>query len=147
MNTKFLFPACVVTAVVAAGCASSGSMQDDGMDNDYAGAEASRCVDLRSVDRTEIVNDRTILFYMRDKSILQNRLSHSCPGLRRGQPYMFSVSINQLCDLDTITLLDEMAFGFMQGATCGLGTFTPVSADEALRMTARSDAADAESLQ
>jgi hypothetical protein len=44
---------------------------------------------------------------------------------------MYRVSLNQLCDVDTITVLEDFGFGLQQGATCKLGRFAPISKTEA----------------
>ncbi len=44
---------------------------------------------------------------------------------------MYKTSMSQLCELDMITVLNNMGFGFMQGATCGLGKFYPMNAERA----------------
>jgi hypothetical protein len=36
---------------------------------------------------------------------------------------MYRTSLNQLCDLDVITVLDDSGFGLMPQASCGLGQF------------------------
>jgi hypothetical protein len=47
---------------------------------------------------------------------------------------MYRTSLPQLCDLDIITVLDDAGFGFMPGASCGLGRFYPITKDEAKAM-------------
>jgi hypothetical protein len=85
------------------------------------------CVSLSRVERTEIVDDNTILFYMRGNQIYRNVLPHRCPGLGREQTFMYRVSTTQLCNVDVITVLDRIGAGFMAGASCGLGKFQPIS--------------------
>ena len=45
--------------------------------------------------------------------------------------FMYRVPQNRLCDTDVVTVIDDLGFGFMQGASCGLGKFQAISADEA----------------
>jgi hypothetical protein len=94
--------------------------------DDVPGASV-RCVDLRRIDRTEVVGDRTILFHMRDRTIYQNQLPHACPGLLRGQPFMYRVTLMQLCDTDVVTVLERWGFGgFTPTESCLLGPFSPI---------------------
>jgi hypothetical protein len=85
------------------------------------------CVSLSQVDRTEVIDDTTILFYMRGNRIYRNVLPHRCPGLNREQAFMYRVTTSQLCNVDVITVLDRIGAGFMPGASCGLGKFQPIS--------------------
>lgn len=90
-----------------------------------------RCISIRSIDRTDVVDDNNILFYMRNGNVYLNRLPHRCPGLRRERTFMYRTTMPRLCDVDIITVLDQAGFGFMPGASCGLGRFYPISEDEA----------------
>ena len=85
------------------------------------------CISLSRVDRTEVIDETTILFYMRGNQIYRNVLPHRCPGLRADEPFMYRVSTSQLCNVDVITVLDRVGAGFMPGASCGLGKFQPIS--------------------
>jgi hypothetical protein len=94
-----------------------------------------RCLPLTTIDHTEAVTDRDILFYMKDRTIYRNALPQTCPGLSAGKPFSYRVPLNQLCDTDTITLLDEQGRGFVPTQTCLLGKFESIEPDgvEALR--------------
>lgn len=121
-------------AAVVALIAGSSDAQSDG-----ASAER-RCVPLAGVDRSVVVDDRTLLFYMKDKTVLQNRLASECPGLARENRFSYRVAQSQLCALDAITVLEDRGFGFVETASCALGPFVPIDADDAkaLRDEARS---------
>jgi hypothetical protein len=41
---------------------------------------------------------------------------------------MYRTSLSQLCNVDIITVLQNVGFGFLPGASCGLGMFRPVEA-------------------
>ena len=105
-----------------------------------------RCVTLSSISRTDVVDEQTVLFYMRDRTIYENHLPRRCPGLRSNRTFMYKTSLPQLCDLDMITVLYNQGFGFSQGASCSLGRFHPVSEDEAVAIKAgnREDEVEAE---
>ena len=90
-----------------------------------------RCVNMRTVSRTEIIDDQTILFYMRGGEIYRNYLPHRCSGLAREERFSYSTTVSRLCDMDTITVLYSHGVGLSSGPSCGLGKFYPISEDEA----------------
>ncbi len=90
-----------------------------------------RCVNMRTVSRTEIIDDETILFYMRGGEIYRNYLPHRCPGLAREERFSYSTTVSRLCDIDTITVLYNHGVGLTSGPSCSLGKFHPISKDEA----------------
>ncbi|MDH3512997.1 MAG: hypothetical protein OER85_19325, partial [Gammaproteobacteria bacterium] len=92
---------------------------------------AKRCIPLRSISTTKVVDDYNILFYMRGNDIYRNQLPHRCPGLRNERAFMYRTSLSQLCDLDIITVLNDYGFGFTPGPSCGLGRFYPITKEEA----------------
>lgn len=93
--------------------------------------EAERCVDVRSIDRTDVVDDYNILFYMRNGDIYVNHLPRRCPGLRRERTFSYRTTMSRLCNVDLITVLDRMGSGFQPGVSCGLGLFYPITSEEA----------------
>jgi hypothetical protein len=72
---------------------------------------------------------------MRGGDVYRNDLPNRCPNLEFEQRFMYRVTANRLCDLDVITVIDDVGFGFMPGASCGLGKFEPISAEEAESLT------------
>ncbi|QQD19158.1 hypothetical protein I6N98_04695 [Spongiibacter nanhainus] len=102
-------------------------------ETEATGTEASsqRCVAINRIDQLKVVDRENVLFYMRGKEVYLNQLPHPCPGLSRHKTLMYRTSLNQLCDVDVITVLEDIGGGFMPGASCGLGAFTPISAEEA----------------
>ncbi len=90
------------------------------------GAKPIGCVQLQSIRETRVVDDKTIDFYMRDGRVLRNNLPGSCPQLGFERAFSYSTSINQLCNVDIITVIQQSA-GISRGASCGLGMFTPIT--------------------
>jgi len=91
---------------------------------------AEDCVSIRRIDRTEILDDRTIVFHMLGKDIYLNKLPRRCPGLRSAGTYSYKNQTGRLCDVDLITVLNQFGGGFSRGASCGLGDFFPITEDE-----------------
>jgi hypothetical protein len=93
--------------------------------------DTERCVDLRAIDRTDVVDDYNILFYMRSGDIYVNHLPRRCPGLRRERTFSYRTTMSRLCNVDLITVLDNMGSGFQPSVSCGLGLFYPITSEEA----------------
>ena len=96
------------------------------------------CIPLRSIDRTEILDDRTILVDVRGrKDGYAIHLTSRCPGLRF-DGFSYETSINQLCRSDPLRTV-----GTPVPATCLIERIEPL--DEAglatLRATRKSASA------
>lgn len=101
--------------------------QDEG-DVDEGG---ERCIDTRQIRTTRIIDNRNVLFYMRDRTIYHNELPHACSGLRRGKAISYRTALSKLCSIDTINVLDDYGAGMSLGPSCRLGKFRPVTKEEA----------------
>jgi hypothetical protein len=88
--------------------------------------DSEQCVSLRRIDRTRIVDEQNIIFYMKNGDIYRNQLPRRCPGLSERNSFMYRTSLNQLCNVDIITVLQNIGFGFSPGMSCGLGMFVPI---------------------
>ena len=93
--------------------------------------EPVRCVALSRIDRTEVIDDRTIAFFMRGRDIYINHLDVECPRLDRERRFSYRTSTGQLCSIDTITVIENTGFGIGPGVSCRLGMFVPTT-EEAL---------------
>lgn len=98
------------------------------------------CIPIRRIDRTTVVDDRTILFYMRGDTIYRNVLQTRCPDLGRLKRFSYQNRTGQLCRIDSITPYDP--FGFAPGISCGLGEFRAITEEEAELLKLGPDAAD-----
>jgi hypothetical protein len=125
----------LVGAMLAALALSGGSEAQDGAEAN----ETRNCVDLMRIDRTEVVDDDTVLFYMRNGTVYRNELTSSCPTLGFEERFMYRTVLTQLCDIDVITVLQDVGFGFMPTASCGLGKFEPIDEDTAEELVAEAD--------
>ena len=92
------------------------------------------CVLTRNIARTDIVDDQTILFYMRGKDVAyRNYLPKKCPGLKRADRFSYQVTAGRLCSVDLITVLELGVMPgrpFERGFTCRLGDFHPLSPED-----------------
>lgn len=122
----------ILTASALMLAAASGWADDDARPDDIDPTlEPEECLSLGAIRRTEIADDQNILFYASGGKIYRNYLPRKCRGLRRADSFMYKTSLSRLCNVDTITVLDDLGFGFNQGRTCGLGKFYPISEEEA----------------
>jgi hypothetical protein len=91
------------------------------------------CVITQSIARTDILDDQTIIFYMRGKNVAyRNYLPQKCPGLKRWDRFSYQVTAGRLCNIDLITVLETSirGVGFDRGFTCRLGDFHPLSPED-----------------
>jgi uncharacterized protein DUF6491 len=88
------------------------------------------CVSVQRIDQTEAIDDQTIIFRMRGDRVYRNTLPSKCPSLQRENRIAWATSTSRLCDVDTITVLEDFGVGFRPGFTCRLGKFVPLSEAE-----------------
>ncbi|MBS0469459.1 MAG: hypothetical protein JSR60_00195 [Proteobacteria bacterium] len=81
-------------------------------------AEAPICLKLTQIDRTTVVNPKTILFRMKDGKVYRSDLRTPCLGLRFNG-FQYSTSYDEVCGgQQTIRVLST-------NEICQLGRFTP----------------------
>lgn len=82
-----------------------------------------RCLNLRRIKDTKIIGKKYIAFYTRGGAVYINVLPRKCPSLTPHKSFAYKTSQGKLCDLDTITVLDNFGSSFNLGPSCGLGKF------------------------
>ncbi|MBK6706557.1 MAG: hypothetical protein IPG54_03370 [Sphingomonadales bacterium] len=131
MKKQLLF---LATTVVAIGGVTSAALSGGSVSERRAKAlaayepvgEAISCVTLSQVRSSKVIDDRTIDFKMSNGKVYRNTLPHSCPGLASEERFSHHTSLNQLCSVDTIRVLQSFGSGLHEGAGCGLGKFQPM---------------------
>lgn len=98
--------------------------------------EPERCITASRIDRTEVVDARTVIFHMRGRDAYVNRLAYDCPRLVREKRFSYDVRTNRLCSVDTIFVLERWGSGYSRGMPCGLGEFYPITEEEAELLSA-----------
>lgn len=88
------------------------------------------CVVVSNIDKTEAIDDYTILFFMRGNQIYRNQLPRRCPTLAREDRFSYRTTSNRLCDIDTVTVLEQRGLRLEAGFTCQLGPFHPITEEE-----------------
>jgi hypothetical protein len=91
---------------------------------------AVNCVNSSRIRSTTVVDDSSIIFYMRGRTTYLNVLPRQCRGLAREGRFSYRSSTGSLCRLDTIRILYSMGSGIREGAACGLGYFQEVTEEE-----------------
>jgi hypothetical protein len=88
--------------------------------------EAKDCISLTQIRSSSVIDDRTIDFKMTGGKVYRNTLPYSCPSLGFEERFSYRTSINQLCSVDTIRVLQSFGSQLQEGAGCGLGKFQPM---------------------
>lgn len=85
----------------------------------YSQPQTNVCLYTYLIDRTDIPDESTIVFHMKDRKIWTNKLPRRCPGLRfHGFSYVVRGN-NEICgNLQSIRVLET-------GNVCLLGPFVP----------------------
>lgn len=81
---------------------------------------AKVCLNVNDIQRTEIVDDRTIFFHLYGGKIWRNRLKTVCPMLKVS-PYTEKLIGDLVCSNQQFIHLT------LTGNDCELGEFTPVA--------------------
>ena len=99
---------------------------------------AEKCISVRTLRRTEVVDDQHILFFMSGKTVYINRLPRPCRGLSHERRFSYSTHSRNLCNFDAIRVLSDVGGGMFEGRSCRLGSFilTSKEAVEAARKKA-----------
>jgi hypothetical protein len=85
------------------------------------------CIALSRIDRTRILDSRTIDFHMRGREVYRNRLPNECPGLAFEDSFTYRTSLGRLCSVDLIAV--NRSGGGPAGPTCALGPFQRIETD------------------
>jgi hypothetical protein len=99
---------------------------------DEADAElGERCINSRTIRRTDVVDDSNVVFYMRGTRIYLNTLPKACKGLADERRFTYGSYTRSLCEFDRINVLKDSSFGAYEGRSCKLGRFQAVTEEEA----------------
>lgn len=123
--------ASIIASVLLLGCvagaATSRPLKPEQEAKIRPAGKPENCIQLHNIRETRVRSDRVIDFYMNGNRVYRNQLPHSCPQLGFEERFLYKTSLSQLCSVDIITVLTGSGPGLMQGASCGLGKFQPVS--------------------
>ena len=115
------------TLTLAMACAAAPAIAKDAPDPYVpAAGKVLDCVNLRSIQSTNVRDDKTIDFIMNGNKVYRNTLPNSCPSLGFERRFSYRTSLSQLCSVDIITVLWNAGANLQPGASCGLGKFQPM---------------------
>lgn len=116
-------PRSALATLLGAACAAGAAAQAQSPTPDVAA-----CVYRSNIDHTKILDDRNILFFMRDHSIYQNTLKDQCYGLKITKRFAYGeASMHRLCTGNLIAVLEDVTPGAVsRNNLCKLGLFVPV---------------------
>ena len=120
----------IVAALALGACAQQEARPRAGQQTMVPAGDPVACVSTNRIRETRVIDDQTIDFVMIDGTIFRNTLPNRCPGLGFERAFSYSTSINQLCNVNIITVINQGG-GPRRGASCGLGMFVPVKPAEA----------------
>ena len=102
--------------------------------------EAENCINVRTLRRTDVIDDQHIIFYMSGKTTYLNIMPKLCRGLSRNRRFSYSTTGRSLCSFDAIRILHDSGGGLQQGRLCRLGQFLPITREDAAEIIERSHA-------
>jgi len=97
--------------------------------------EFGHCVALSRLRSTRVLDGEHILFRLNGNRYFLNTLPRRCPRLGYVRSFGYVTSISKLCDLDSITVIDDITqihrraggrVAFLSGPRCSLGKFERV---------------------
>ena len=103
-------------------------MEDVGDETDAE--ESQRCINSRTIRRTDVVDDSNILFYIRGSKVYLNTMPKTCKGLSDERRFTYGSYTRSLCEFDRIRVLKDSSFGAYEGRACKLGRFRLVTQDD-----------------
>ena len=86
---------------------------------------AQQCIPIQSIRQSHVRSDQVIDFEMAGGRFYRVTLPQSCPELGFEEAFTYRADNEQLCSVDTITVLHRASP--VRGVTCGLGPFQPVT--------------------
>lgn len=88
------------------------------------------CLKLDRIRDVDVIDNKTIVFQTGNNDYYLNRLPYNCNGLRLNDGFLYRTSLNEICNVDVITVLDKIGPGYTGGPSCGLGRFEPITKEE-----------------
>jgi hypothetical protein len=116
----------LMTAVGAALVAGPAIAKKREMPVATATGAAVDCIAISQIRESRVRSDSVIDFRTGGNKWYRNTLPISCPALGFEERFSYRTSLNQLCAVDTIAVLQTFGGHLQEGPRCGLGKFEPV---------------------
>ena len=128
---RILAPAMITALLATGGCAATGADMGSKspVDEDYAIktiGEPQSCIMRSNIRSTDVIDDQTIDFKMRNGDIYRNNLPNTCGGLGFEEAFTYKTSTNRLCSVDIIHVLSQTGGRLDTRGACGLGKFQKI---------------------
>lgn len=91
------------------------------------------CITISQIRESRVRSDTVIDFRTGGNKWYRNTLPNSCPSLGFEERFSYRTSLNQLCAVDTIAVLQTFGGHLQEGPRCGLGKFQPVELTKVAR--------------
>ena len=89
------------------------------------------CIPRSRISRTEILNERFVVFHLRGDEKYLVQFQHRCPGLRRNGTMRLETRSFRICSMDTVQGLYEIGIGRgTWGPSCMIPGFEPVTREQ-----------------
>jgi len=124
-NTRQLYINLTLFGLVSLSGLSVAHAQQAGNDS-----ESIPCLKLSRIDNIDILDNNHLVFQTGVNEYYLNTLPYACNGLRLNDSLMYQTSLNEICNVDVVTVLNTIGPGFQAGPSCGLGMFEPISKEE-----------------
>jgi hypothetical protein len=136
MHAPGTLSSCFTALIVAAGAARA-------MAQAPTPDVAQACIYQPNIDHTRILDDRNILFFMRNRVTYQNTLADQCYSLKVVNRFTYGQArMHRLCTGNLITVLEDLTPGAVsRNNLCRLGAFVPVDQDVVDDLIAAAEAA------
>lgn len=92
--------------------------------------DAVLCLKTDRIQDVEVIDNTHIVFRSGVNDYYLNTLPYNCNGLKLNDKIMYDASVNQLCNVDTVKVLDSSGPGLSSTNSCGLGYFQPITKEE-----------------
>lgn len=124
---RIFAPLLIGSVLAAGGVAYAG--QKSSKDDKYiitTVGEPKTCIRRSQIRSTNVISDSIIDFKMRGGDIYRNTLPNKCGGLAFEEAFSYRTTVNQLCNVDIIRVLDQTGGGIQERNACGLGKFQKI---------------------
>lgn len=88
-----------------------------------------RCIPVRAIRRSEVLDNRHVVFELPSKTYYLVQFKHECHQLRRNASIVYEPRGSQLCRLDDIRVLDGLTSGSV-GPPCSIPGFYEVTVEQ-----------------
>ena len=94
--------------------------------------ESPRCLSTARIRRTEVLDERHIVFHMSRDKFLLVQFPHRCPTLDKNSALMYDVQGSRLCQLNWVRAVNGAGMSRSIGPICMIPGFQEISVEQVL---------------